>query len=208
MSAPGLIARARAPRPHGREAVWQALRAADRPLTFGALWHAVNHGQRGVETHPDTIRDYLRALVRAGIVARSGRPRAYLYCLVRDLGPEPPRVRRDGTIIGTPGRPDGRTRMWQAIRVLGDFDATMLAATAQVSEETAREYARMLAHAGYLVVARRAERVPGGRRQAWAVVPAMWSGPRAPRIIRRQGRRLLWDPNLSRIVWPKEAGDE
>lgn len=198
--------RARLPKPHGREAVWTALRS--RPpghvWRVSELWHAVNGGQRHRGTDKRSIRGYLEALAAAGIVECDASPvsRTKFYRLTEDPGPVAPRVRRDGSQIdepaGRPGTPrgDGRQRMWQAMRVLREFDARELMMTASVSDDTACDYCRLLTGAGYLEILQQSS--PAGGRRRWRFIAARNTGPLAPRLVRL---RAVFDPNLGEVVY-------
>ncbi|MHC1792046.1 hypothetical protein [Solidesulfovibrio sp.] len=171
----------------GRDLVWAALRAL-RETDAGELSRKSDQPQGLVE-------DYLKALGKAGIVEavneRMG-PLARMrrvYRLVKDLGLEAPRVRKDGTILPA----SGRQRMWRAMGILKDFSPRDLAATASLSEAPvalaeAVYYCRWLEKGGYL------KDCGHGR---YVALPAMRHGPRAPMIQRV--RRLL-DPNTGEIL--------
>lgn len=183
----------------GRDLVWAAIRES-RTFVVDDLV-ALTRIKRGA------VDDYVQALVKAGILAKSGTrpsplgntgafPRAE-YSLMRDMGLDTPRVRKDGTLLPTPGR----QRMWRAMGILKQFSVRDLVATASLPEASispheARYYCRWLARAGYLHAA-------GPDR--WTIVPAMRRGPRAPQIQRI--RRLL-DPNTGEIMCETEPVEE
>lgn len=200
--------RARMPKPHGRFAVWPVLRAADRSMTLREIWAAADHGQRGRDTHITTVEQYLLGLRRAGIVGEGDPVRlpggrvAKTYRLIKDLGPEPPKVRRDGSLSDVKG--DGRTRLWKVMRVLKDFDAVELSMTARVSEHTAAEYAKFLTFAGYLRIAEDHTHHPtAGKRRRWVFVEPKWTGPQAPVITKV---KALFDPNIGEVVYARQTG--
>lgn len=198
--------RARVPR--GQQGFWDLIREL-RTFTISQL-----DGRSNVRR--DAIADYVKRLVRAGIVeftdplddaapaARSPRAKAGLrasptkvYRLVKDSGPEAPKVRRDGTIA-----PAGSARenMWRTMKRLGVFTPRELAvaastATHPVDESDAKSYIRYLRLANYL------QQVTTGnpRRQArYRFVAAMNTGPVPPMI---QRTHQVFDPNLGRVVW-------
>lgn len=149
------------------------------------------------------VEDYLLGLTAAGIVARDLEPMhhastsGYRYTLVKDLGIEPPRVRRDGTPV-TMGL--GREQMWRTLRGLREFTAVDLAVQASteeapVSVETAKEYCHYLALAGYLAVTIAGK---GGQPNRYRFVPTRNSGPLPPMI---QRVKAVYDPNLKAVVW-------
>ena len=187
---------------HGsREALWAAMRRLGR-FTVRQVTDETRLGL-------DTARDYVRGLELAGYLARVGTvatgsgtvgARAVVYELVRDVGVEAPRVRKDGTEV-TQGR--GREQMWRAMKVLGEFSARDLAVHASteahpVSLKEAKHYIRYLVKAGYLAVVRTT-----GLAWRYRLVHSKNTGPRAPMI---QRVRQVFDPNLGRVVW--RSGEE
>lgn len=99
---------------------------------------------------------------------------------------------RMGQVKRTPLRPDqGRSRMWQAMRVLRSFTVADLMATAEVGDSAAAKYVRYLARAGYLrCVVAKANGRTGGHAQYRLVKD---TGPFAPRV----GKQAVRDPNLA-----------
>lgn len=181
--------RARVPR--GQQGFWDLIREL-RVFTVSQL-----DGRSNVSR--DTIHDYVKRLVRIDVVAveKTDERGAKVYRLVKDLGPEAPKVRRDGTIV-----PAGSARenMWRTMKRLGVFTPRELAvaastATHPVDEADAKSYIRYLRLANYL------QQVETGnpRRQArYRFVPAMNTGPVPPMI---QRTHQVFDPNLGKVVW-------
>ena len=179
----------------GRELVWEALRR-EREGDCGTL-------SRLAGQTVGVAKDYLTALCKAGIVeivdekiGPLGRSR-HVFRLVRDMGIDAPRVRKDGTLLPAPGR----QRMWRAMGILKEFSARDLAAAASlpeapISPAEAVYYCRWLIKGGYL-----RQTTPG----RYLAVPAMRHGPRAPMIQRV--RRLL-DPNTGEIVAETDPVEE
>lgn len=172
-----------------RQAIWEALRRLDgRSATTREL-------RDETLLTIDSVRDYLTGLAAAGYVERqaaeSTRPGSPItWRLVRDIGVEAPRVRRDGTPV-TQGQK--RENLWQAMRILRSFTPRELAVGARTPEcmvgvTEAAEYCRYLHMAGYLT--RR-----GGAYQMHATA---FTGPRAPMI---QRTRRVWDPNRNEVRW-------
>lgn len=158
---------------------------------------------RGAALSDRSIGQYLAGLTHAGILSTdAGR-----YILRRDTGIEAPRVREDGSLVRSGEKAE---RLWRAMRILGQFDlrALICAAAADdcpISDAYAAEYTRRLVRAGYLRIAE-----PGrpGHPARHALVPARYSGPRAPRIQRRPGRPVqVYDPNIERVVWRAGTGE-
>lgn len=52
----------------------------------------------------------------------------------------------------------GRQKMWQSMRILRDFEVAQVAATAEVTVNSAQSYISLLKKAGYLMVAKQAPR--------------------------------------------------
>jgi hypothetical protein len=156
------------------------------------------------------VQEYLTGLVNAGILSRQAGPvgpEARTYTLVRDLGIESPRVRRDGT-PSTQGL--GREQMWRTMRMLKDFTALDLSVQAStevaaVGVGTAQEYCKFLARAGYLAVIRAGHGTgKGGISTRYRFVQARNTGPQPPMI---QKVKQLFDPNLGAVVWSSAEGD-
>lgn len=182
-----------------RQGLWDLIReigADGRPWSRRDLLNAT------AAPHPDTIRDYLRGLKAAGIIAVD---ETGMFRLVQDLGPEAPRVRADGSRA----RPSlGQDHMWRTIQMsLSGFTATDLAIGSRtedvaVSIATANSYAQRLYWAGYLDLLS-----PGGpgRPAVYALKPGMRTGPRAPMIL---ATKIVWDPNLKKPMGVAEADEE
>lgn len=193
---------------NAREAVWAEMRRRKRfTMNDLAVATGIAYG---------TIRTYVIGLERAGYVAREPEKDArrkksitYVsnqflsrrYKLVRDTGVEAPRVRRDGEVV-TQGL--SREAMWRTMRILREFswrDLASMASTDDVSvhPEDARKYCQALRLAGYLITTS-----PGGpgKQERFRFVASRYSGPRAPML---QRVRQVFDPNLKRVVWPREV---
>ena len=151
-----------------------------------------------VATSADKIRRYLGALTKAGYLERiDGGP--ITYTLVNDVGVDAPRVRADGRPVT---RGDGQTRVWRALHIgRGYITAVALAAQvstpeAPVSVRSVETYLRKLHQAGYL-------QKQAGWDLSYRLIPARYSGPRAP-IIRRN--KQVFDTNSGRVAWPTNEG--
>lgn len=172
-----------------RQAVWDAIR---RLGTF-TVRELRDETLLGV----DSVRDYVAGLEAAGYLVQYVRlnNEARSWKLIKDIGSDAPRVRKDGTPV-TQGQ--GRENMWQAMRMMRAFTAKELAIHARtpgchVEESTAEDYARHLWHAGYL------RREKDG---SYLMLPTAYTGPRAPMI---QRTKVVWDPNQNKIRW--RSGD-
>lgn len=153
--------------------------------------------QAGVDRHKYQLGDYLKGLVRAKILAqdKAGTFAAATYTLLRDLGVEAPRVRRDGSLL-----PDtAQERMWRAMKVLRTFsvqDLVVHAALpgAPIAPGAARSYCQWLARGKYLVPLS----TPGDVQRYRFLRD---TGAKAPKILRI---KQLYDCNLGKVM----AGDD
>lgn len=189
-----------------RQAIWEIIRAlhADgTAIQVRDIWLVT----------PDNvpkgrIRDYLVGLENAGYLKRYEEPRKsgepVRYALVRDVGVEAPRVRKDGS---TPTGGLGREQMWRTLKIVGDCTARELADAAttpntEIAETTANEYLRFLAAAEYVAIVR-----PGspGVLTRYRLVSTRWTGPRAPMI---QRTKQLYDPNTGEVVYVRVTKTE
>ncbi|GEO82298.1 hypothetical protein ROR02_24290 [Pararhodospirillum oryzae] len=178
--------------PRGRQGIWETLRA----LTAGGASASLPEILDGsAEAHKSTIRTYLRCLEAAGIVAREEGD-GVRYRLLRDPGPEAPRLRRDGS----PAQHSlGTEQMWRVLRMASALDARELAVTASTEEhpvalDTARAYLRALDRAGYLAVVepgRPGHKVGTGHLTVYRLINN--TGPLPPQI---QRIKAVWDQNL------------
>lgn len=185
-----------------RQRLWERMRAWK-----GAFGYAdITVGAECVET----VRDYVLGLERAGFLAvakPAGHRTPKLWRLAHDVGAEAPRVRRDGTPV-TMGL--GQEQMWRTLRLLdGDVNAIELAAGAStpqipVRESAAADYLHNLHRAGYLTETRKGHGTGrGGVRSRYRL--AQDTGPRPPMVGRT---RVVYDPNLGRVVWHDAAVTE
>lgn len=198
--------------PRGHQGFWSVIREL-KEFTIADL-----DGRSNV--HRDTIREFVKRLERAGVVevvgtdpantvARTSQAKAgvrasppKVYRLVKDLGPEAPRVRRDGTVV-----PAGSARenMWRTMKRLGVFTARDLAVAAStaahpVDPEDAKSYVRYLRLAGYIKLVREAD---PHRQAQYRFVKSMDTGPLPPMV---QRVRQVFDPNLRKVVWLQSDG--
>lgn len=174
-----------------RERLWAAIRTL-AVFTIPTLCLRVNSGRsRDESISHGQARDYLCGLVRAGIVAKSD-PKPFIHAtfeLMRDVGVRAPRVRKNGALL-----PDsGRTRMWKAMQILGEFTPRELMHSAslpgaEISYNEAKGYCFWLSKGGYLVQA--------GER--FRFVRARNTGAKAPQILRV---KQLYDPNTDQVVF-------
>jgi hypothetical protein len=157
---------------------------------------AVPHVSAGI------VDAYLSALIRGGYIkpgekvrasTQGGGDRLRQYLLIRDIGVDAPRLRRDGK----PLPPTGQQNMWTVIKIEGWFSVPGLAAAASTAEtpvlpSTAAVYVRHLLAAGYLEQ----------RCDRYRLISN--TGGYAPMI---QRTKVVFDPNLNRVVWHDQIRD-
>ena len=120
------------------------------------------------------------------------------YVLVRDVGVDAPRVRKDGSEV-TQGR--GREQIWRSLWIMAQkgkrFTARELHVMSSTEEfpVTADEVWQFLKH---LVLAGYAAK----HGETFFMPVSRWTGPKPPQI---QKSRQVWDPNTRQVVWRKEV---
>jgi hypothetical protein len=214
-------AKASEPLRHGhathRDAIWAAMREL-REFDNSDIEHAVN-GVRptagAVNTNrvsPDTIRTYATGLHAAGYLeligsgfsTTNGRQLPNRWKLVNDVGIDAPRVTRDGKEV-TQGK--GRENMWKAMKILKSFNWRELQAHASTSEhpikdEEVKDYIKHLYKARYLILTQPSK---PGTPAHYRLLPSRYTGPKSPMI---QKVKQVYDPNLCKVVWPEQGGDQ
>ena len=175
-----------------RKAVWNAIRTK-KVFSLREL-------RNETVMQLDSVREYVIGLEKAGYIERiptteQGIGEAVYWKLVRDVGVDAPRVRKDGSPV-TQGK--GRENLWKAMRVLKTFTVRELTIHArtpgcEVKESTAEEYARHLCYAGYL------HRHKDG---SYTMLLSAYTGPKAPMI---QRTKVVWDPNTNQVRWRSEV---
>jgi hypothetical protein len=180
-----------------RAAIWEAIRLLK---TF-----TLSEVRKETRCSDSQVREYLTGLTAAGILKREQIPAAkpqHRYILIKDIGIDPPRVRRDGTPV-TQGL--GREQMWRTMKSFGVFtslDLSVQASTeeAAVSLAAAKEYCHYLALAGYLAVVRQGKgKGKGGVLSAYRLIRN--TGPLPPMI---QRVKSVYDPNTGTVEWSEE----
>lgn len=175
-------------RESNREIIWAEIRKQGE-FTQKSL-------EQKTRVNEDTIRTYVRGLLKAGFIEQVGEIKnelspfvrttlkSKLYRLVNDIGVDTPRVTRDGRML----KPDLTADLWRSMRILKCFSVEELcfSISRDVKYYTAETYCVFLHKAGYL---RRNE------GKYWLINN---SGPRAPKIRRI---KAVYDPNLKKVVW-------
>jgi hypothetical protein len=180
-------------RPYGRQAMWEAMRK-QRRFTRADLDH--------LNVERDTVRSYLRSLVKAGYVVvavQQGHHSPAVYELTNDVGLEAPRLRRDGSPVE---QGQVREHMWRTMKMLPSFTFLDVAVTAsteevRVTEQDAKDYVKHLVRAKYLAVLK-----PATKRNKAVYRLARNTGPKPPMVTRA---KIVFDPNLGKVAWIEEV---
>lgn len=201
--------RAGAAFPDARSAIWATIRKR-KQFTIDDLETDTRENNR-------TISTYVQSLQKGGLVEMVGHDtrglcargtsksrnmnRPGIFRLLKDVGVEAPRVRRDGSVVE---QGSGTRNMWRVMKVLARFDYQELAIAASVddvtvNQNTAKAYIQSLHKAGYLQLLVTSK--PGTPAQ-YRLIKSRFSGPKPPQI---QRVRHVFDPNLGKVVWPKEC---
>lgn len=174
-----------------REKLWASMREL-KTFTVPELARAAK-----VDRHAYYMSDYLAGLVRAGILNKDHPERfaPAVYTLLRDLGVDAPRVRKDGSIVPEAAQ----ERMWKAMKVLRVFSVCDLIVhaslpDASITTNAAKGYCQWLARGKYL-----APLSAPGDVQRYRFLRD--TGAKAPQILRV---KQLYDCNLGKVV----AGDD
>ncbi|SJN08993.1 Phage protein [Halomonas citrativorans] len=189
-----------------RQAMWEAIRhfhTQGQAFCIHDIWEQIAIG-----VSHNRVRDYFTGLRKAGFIECDSSPKggSRYYKLIKDVGVEAPRVRRDGT---TPP-PQGREQMWRTLKIIGECTAAELAQAATtpevpVSHETTIEYLRLLTYAGYVTITRPATSGTGAVNARYRLNVSRWTGPMAP-MIRRT--KELYDPNTGEVVYSRVTKTE
>ncbi|MBF0340213.1 MAG: hypothetical protein HQL95_04535 [Magnetococcales bacterium] len=141
--------------------------------------------------HRDTIRDYLKDLVAGGYLAMEGTT-----ChLVKDIGVDRPRLKKDGSEVPQ----TGREKAWRAMKMLNIFSVKDLNLTCGIAVTDARDYVSGLHHVGILVLVAKARPGVGAK---YSLPPRANTGPRPPSMRRD---RSVFDPNTRTNHYPRES---
>lgn len=192
-----------------RQRVWEAIRKHAGGFTCNQISELA-------QADNETVYTYLNSLERAefleGIFAEGAKiGTEKTWSLIRDNGVEAPRLTRDGKPL-IQGR--GTESMWRSMRIIGEFNASELAAHASTSgvivkPQTAKSYLHALKQAMYIVTTTdaRSKGIGKGAIQArYRLAPGKYTGPRPPMI---QRTKSVYDPNLGKIVWQEpEVNDD
>lgn len=179
-----------------RQQVWEALRTLAKSNVALTTYNISRRSGQDDEA----VRDYLRALGKAGITRQlKAMGRDALWELVKDEGAEAPRVNKRGERQP----PEAVECIWRALRIMGSLSAAeaaeqAAAGGASISEHGARVYLQGLALAGY--VSR--EGGTPGKPGRFTLVSGRDSGPLHP-IYQRCSYEQIYDPNLGQVVWVK-----
>lgn len=173
-----------------RDGLWTLIRSLKRFTLSDLCRHSV--------MDRSSIKTYVGILINAGYVAerkaRDGKP--VIYSLIKDNGVQRPEL----TPAGAPKAPNGRQRMWSAMKVLKRFTFRDLSFAAAVGHADAHDYCCLLRKAKYLKVLEPAK--PTCSPEVYVLDRAKDTGPLAPMIKRGD---IVYDRNLKKAVWPEGA---
>lgn len=171
-----------------RDGLWKLIRTFKR-FTLSDL-------ARQSTLDRSSIKTYLRILIKAGYVAerKAGDTKPSIYSLIKDNGVQRPEL----TPAGVPKAPNGRQRMWSAMKVLKRFTFRDLSLAASVGHADAHDYCCLLRSAKYLKVLEPAK--PTCNPEVYALDRTKDTGPLAPTIKRGD---IIYDRNLGKVVWPE-----
>jgi hypothetical protein len=200
--------RAGAAFPDARAAVWASIRKR-KQFTIEDLETDTREKNRTISTYVQSLQigglvemvgHDTRGLQASGTSKSKNMNRPGIFRLIKDVGVETPRVRRDGSLV-TQG--SGTRNMWRVMKVLNRFDFQELALEASVDEvivrpNTAKDYISLLHKAGYL---QEVQKSKPGKAAQYRLIRSRFSGPKPPQI---QRVRHVYDPNLGKVVWPQE----
>ena len=188
----------------GFEVVWLVIRQLRTFTCTALICEIVNKGFK--DCNDLTVKSYLQRLHKGcyiEIIDKEnvnirGNVERYTYTLQRDIGVHAPKL----TKTGQPSkRGRGQEHMWRTIKILGEFDYRDLALAASTADysikpNTAQDYVKHLAKAGYLHCTQTAK--TGCRLARYRLLPSKDTGPRP---IQVQRIKQVFDPNLDEVVW-------
>lgn len=190
----------------GHDHFWETIRALGKDSGLFTVKDVVGASN----AHHSTVDDFIKRLVRAGMIQAAGTlgegrwaQKQFRLC---EAPRETPSIRRDGS-LGTYGR--SRQQMWNVLRGpqgragVTIADLALLAATDEipVGALSAREFLQRLTRAGYLIASPRRGRHPISYR----LKPSMNTGPQAPKLLRA---KIVYDPNTRAVVGDATAEEE
>lgn len=179
------------------EQVWDIARTAESGLTIKGIRNKVV----GEITY-NRVKAWLEKWQSAGYVARTVNtntyPPTYLYEVIHDCGQQPPQV--DGK--GVPKKPSGNEIVWRTARILKNFNARQIIASANdgdtaLNERAVRLYLLHLYEAGYITWLNTED-----TQSLAQYMLTVNTGPKAPEI---QRGKKVYDGNLNLIVYDPET---
>jgi hypothetical protein len=192
--------------PYGRDAIWAAIRTLHKRNGDAGFTRRDIYTVCEFEVNRGTIQTYTDGLLNAGIIATDEPGQKFqstVYRLVKDVGAEAPRVRKDGTEV-TQGL--GTEAMWRTMKTMAAFTSGELAlaastSKAHINEASAKDYLKFIRRAGYIRLVSKGE---PGKPARYAFIRSRDPGPKPPQI---QRVKQVFDPNSNTVVWPK-GGDQ
>jgi hypothetical protein len=182
-----------------RQRCWEAIRTQRTGITcYGVA--------RVTGLHDGAVRGYVDVLLKGGYLAVEVVAKAFVRSqlrLIKDTGAEAPALLRDGSPspVGL-----GQEAMWRTLRIIGEVNASELAAQASIAAPvtlwTAKTYLRRLCHAGYVRQVSAGKSGTAGYLPRYQMAAGKNTGPRPP-MIQRSGQ--VYDANLGEVVFHKES---
>ena len=190
----------------GRDAIWQCIRELKTFTLFDIQIRSTDDKQMD-NVNGETARTYVTSLENAGYLERQPRPEGVrsrvTWKLIKDIGVNAPRVRKDGQSVS---QGEKREQMWRSMRILNNFDANTLLSVIEETIELkigdVKDYIVHLHKARYLVEVNPAKNKGGLAR--YRLLPGMNTGPKPPMI---QRIKQVFDQNLNKVVWPLQKED-
>ncbi|MBF0368564.1 MAG: hypothetical protein HQL52_03815 [Magnetococcales bacterium] len=170
-------------RPKGLDWVWAVMRER-RVFTWQDL---IDH----TNVDGSSITTYLTSLVRGGYLEKEGVGGLHnpaTYTLIRDVGVDRPRLRKDGSKVPE----QTNQKVWRLIKTFGDFSWEDLSHYPGIKPAAAQDYIQNLARAGILVTVQEATHASKAR---YTLPSSHNTGPKAPQVKRN---KTIFDPNTGK----------
>lgn len=194
-----------------RNPILDAAKPPKRPIRTAEeqVWDIVRTAQEGLSVHDvflkvkdkiksDRVRAWLDKWHIGGYVTRTANtntnPTTYLYEVINDCGQQPPQVNSSGV----PKKPSGNEIVWRTARILKNFNARQIIASANdgdtmLNERAVRHYLFHLYEAGYITWHN-----ANDTKSLAQYMLTVNTGPKAPAV---QRGKKVYDGNLGMVVY-------